>query len=54
MKIADLRITVDGNVARARFLQEYRSDQLTEKSGKTLTLVREDQRWLIQREQSGG
>lgn len=46
-----LEISVDGNIARARFQQHYRSNTLTETSNKTLTLVRSNQRWLIQQEQ---
>jgi TPR repeat protein len=53
VKTGDLGISVDGNRARVRFLQEYRSDKLTEKSSKTLTLVKVGRKWLIQREQSG-
>lgn len=50
VKVEDLEITVGGNVARARFRQNYRSNKLTESSNKTLTLVKTNQQWLIQQE----
>jgi ketosteroid isomerase-like protein len=50
VKIEALEITVDGNIAKARFRQNYRSDKLTENSSKTLTLVKTNQKWLIQQE----
>lgn len=50
VKIEGLEITVDGNIAKAGFRQNYRSNRLTENSVKTLTLVRTNQKWLIQQE----
>ena len=50
VKIEALEISVDGNVATARFRQNYRSNRLTESGTKTLTLVKSSQRWLIQQE----
>ncbi|MEK7230630.1 MAG: nuclear transport factor 2 family protein [Pseudomonadota bacterium] len=50
VKIEALEISVDGNVARARFRQDYRSNKLTESSVKTLTLVKTNEQWLIQQE----
>ena len=48
--IEALEITVDGNIATARFRQHYRSNRLTETGNKTLTLVKTNQKWLIQQE----
>ena len=50
VKIEALEINVDGNVATARFRQNYRSNRLTESGIKTLTLVKTSQQWLIQQE----
>lgn len=50
VKIEALEISVEGNVATARFRQNYRSNRLTESGIKTLTLVRANQQWLIQQE----
>ena len=52
VKVEALEISVDGNIARARFQQYYRSNTLTETSRKTLTLVKSNQKWLIQQEQA--
>ena len=52
--VDDLQISVEGNTARARFRQDYRSDLLTERESKTLTFVKVNQKWLIRQEQSGG
>ena len=53
MKIRDLNISVEGNQARVRFVQDYRSDRLSESGRKMLTLVKADRGWLIRQEQSG-
>ena len=53
VKIRDLDISVEGNLARVRFVQDYRSDKLRESGRKTLALVRADRGWLIRQEQSG-
>lgn len=50
VKIEALEISVEDNVATARFRQHYRSNRLTESGIKTLTLVRTNQQWLIQQE----
>lgn len=50
VKIDALEITVDGNIAKARFRQSYRSNTYSENSSKTLTLVKTNQKWLIQQE----
>ena len=50
VKIEAPEISVDGNIATARFRQNYRSNRLTENGIKTLTLVKTNQKWLIQQE----
>ncbi len=50
VKIEGLAITVEGNIAKARFRQSYRSDKLSDNSSKTLVLVKTNQKWLIQQE----
>jgi ketosteroid isomerase-like protein len=50
VQLRDLQIQVEGGHARARFLQDYRSDRFSDRSIKTLTLVRSNGAWLIQRE----
>lgn len=52
IKLHDLTIAVEGDLARVRFLQEYRSDKGHDSSIKTLTLVKSGRTWLIRREQS--
>ena len=52
VKLHNLDINVDGSLARARFVQEYRSDKLIERGAKTLTLVKHDRMWVIRQEQS--
>ena len=46
-------ISIQGARARVRFMQDYRSDKFSERSGKILTLVKVDRMWLIQQEQAG-
>jgi|GEM_PF-1082605 TPR repeat protein len=52
IQIRDLAITVDGDVARARFVQEYRADRRRETALKTLTLIKSERTWLIRQEES--
>ena len=52
IKLHDLTIAVEDDLARVRFLQEYRSDKGHDSSIKTLTLVKSGRTWLIRREQS--
>jgi len=51
--VQNLKISVDGNQATARFRQIYASDTLNVNSTKTLQLMNDGQRWLIVREISG-
>jgi hypothetical protein len=53
VKITDLKVTVDGNKATARFHQEYDADTLHVNSRKTLELVKTGDRWAIVRESTG-
>ena len=51
MKIRDLQISIEGSIAKARFVQEYRSDRWNESGRKKLTLIHEGGSWLIKQEQ---
>jgi tetratricopeptide (TPR) repeat protein len=51
--VQNLKISVDGSQATARFRQIYTSDTLNVDSTKTLQLMNDGQRWLIVREISG-
>lgn len=51
VKIEALQISVSGNTATARFRQQYRSNRYSDTTDKTLTLVKNNRQWLIQREQ---
>ena len=48
----DLDIHIDGNLAKAKFLQQYRSDKFSESGYKILTLVKVAGTWRIRKEQS--
>ena len=50
VELRELEISVDGDHARARFVQDYRSDRFSDRSIKTVSLVRSGGTWLIQRE----
>jgi len=52
--INDLRVTVSGNKAQARFRQSYSSGSYNVNSRKTLELVNNGGRWVIVREATGG
>ena len=49
-----LAIDVNGNQAKAKVRQSYRSDTLRNTTTKTLALVRSGDRWLIKQERVGG
>lgn len=53
VKVENLVITTNGNNATAKFRQEYKADALELTNGKTLSLVKAGDRWLIVREVSG-
>ncbi|MDR6214991.1 tetratricopeptide repeat protein [Paracidovorax wautersii] len=52
--VNDLRVSVDGNKAQARFRQGYSSGSYNVTSRKTLDLVNNGGRWTIVREATGG
>jgi tetratricopeptide (TPR) repeat protein len=54
VKLSDIKVTVDGNKATARFHQAYSADALNVSSRKTLDLVQHQGRWTIVRESTGG
>ena len=51
--LANLSVSVHGDKATARFLQNYHADALSISSRKTLELVKEGDKWLIVREIAG-
>ena len=53
VKLIDLRVSVEGNKASAKFRQDYRGDALMVSSRKVLDLVKSGDRWLIVRESTG-
>lgn len=55
VSISDLKVTVNGDKATARFRQAYSSDKLSTNSRKTLELSRTSSgKWVIKQETSGG
>lgn len=54
VKLSNLTVAVNGNKATARFRQAYSADALNVASRKTLDLVRNNGRWTIVRESTGG
>lgn len=54
VSVSDLRVTVNGNKAQARFRQGYSSGSYNVNSRKTLDLVNTGGRWVIVREATGG
>jgi len=54
VEISDLRVSVNGDKAQAKFRQSYQSDALSTSGGKTLELVRSGGKWLIRQESVGG
>lgn len=53
VNISDLRVTVSGDKATARFLQQYKSGALEINGHKALDLVRSGGAWLIVKESAG-
>jgi tetratricopeptide (TPR) repeat protein len=53
VNIDDLKVTVNGNKAMAKFQQSYRSGTLSLSSNKTLEMVRSNDQWLIVKEYTG-
>lgn len=54
VSVTELKISVNGDKATARFRQNYDSDALSTSSRKTLELVRSGGKWLIRQESVGG
>lgn len=54
VELVDLRVSVDGDQATAKFKQVYSSDALSTTGRKTLQLVRSNGHWLIKQEAVGG
>lgn len=54
VRLDDLKVSVDGNKATARFRQDYRADTLHVTSRKRLDLAKAGDRWVIVRESTGG
>ncbi len=52
--VSELKVTVNGDRATARFRQNYSSDALSASSRKTLELSRVGGKWLIRQESVGG
>lgn len=53
VKIETPKISVDGRNATIKFRQIYTSDRLTANSRKTLEMIKQDGKWLIQQERAG-
>ncbi|MCU6433186.1 tetratricopeptide repeat protein [Undibacterium sp. Jales W-56] len=53
VKIESPKVSVDGNNATVKFRQIYSSDQLTANSRKSLSMVKQDGKWLIKQERAG-
>jgi len=47
VEISDLSVFIEGSQASARFVQHYRSGSYADQGEKTLTLVRDQDRWQI-------
>ncbi|MBQ0930837.1 tetratricopeptide repeat protein [Ideonella sp. 4Y16] len=54
VSVSELKVSVNGDKATARFRQNYESDALSTSSRKTLELVRSGGKWLIRQESVGG
>lgn len=54
VRLDDLKVSVDGSKATARFRQDYRADTLHVTSRKRLDLAKAGDRWVIVRESTGG
>ena len=50
--VDDLRISIEGEIAIARFRQDYRSDRYADRGEKTLGFAKGATGWLIERESS--
>ncbi len=53
IKLDEMEVTIEGDRATVRFRQDYHADHLSANSRKTLTMVRDNGKWLIQQERTG-
>jgi tetratricopeptide (TPR) repeat protein len=53
VKLENLKVTVSGNTATAKFRQDYKANGLAVSSRKTLDLVKHGDRWQIVKESTG-
>jgi ketosteroid isomerase-like protein len=53
VKLSDLSVSVQGNKAFAKFIQNYSTNALNLTSRKTLELAKVGERWLIVKESTG-
>ncbi len=53
LKLDNLKVTVSGNTATAKFRQDYKANGLAVSSRKTLDLVKNGDRWQIVKESTG-
>lgn len=53
VKIESPKVSLDGSSAIVKFRQIYSSDQLTANSRKSLSMVKQDGKWLIKQERAG-
>ncbi len=53
VKISNLKVSVDGNKATARFRQDYKADSLDISGSKRLDLIRSNGTWVIVKESAG-
>ena len=54
VQVSDVEAQINGNKATASFRQAYRAGSLASNSRKTLEMTRENGKWLITRESTGG
>jgi Flp pilus assembly protein TadD len=53
IRIENTKVTVQGSLATVKFKQHYSSDRLSSSSTKTLSLIKQNGKWLILQERSG-
>lgn len=54
VKVDSPQVSLSGDTATVRFRQTYVSDQLSSTSAKTIVFNKQNGKWLIQQERSGG
>ncbi|QDQ25867.1 tetratricopeptide repeat protein [Chitinimonas arctica] len=53
VKLANIRVKLEGDTATVRFVQRYKSDKLENSTTKTLVMEKNGSRWLIREERVG-